>query len=144
VARIAFLILLLAWVPACWPGKCGGAIRGVNPQDKTVGPKTRFWLNMDTNEKDGTAMLTSSGISTQTIVLEGPSGPVPFTLSGSIATSAHSCASAGSISIQPVADLAPGTYVLAVLLDVIRWPAIDDDAETFRGHRAIVRRFTVN
>ncbi len=145
IVRVIILVALLASQPSCWPGKCGGAIRAVNPQERVLAPTVQFWLNMDTNAKDGAAMLAASGISAQTILLEGPDGAaLPVTVQGSIATSAHSCASAGSISIAPVGSLAAGEYLLAVFLDMIKWPAIDDDGvENFRGHRAIIRRFVV-
>lgn len=142
-AHIITFAWLLATVPSCWPGKCDGALRSINPQDRGLASTTQFWLNLDTNAKDGAAMLTASGISEQSILLEGPGGvAVPVTVQGSIVTSAHSCASAGSIAIVPARKLGSGEYLLAVFLDMIKWPAIDG-AERFRGHSALVRRYVV-
>src|SRR5437762_2741671 len=49
---VVIAAVLLVSLPSCWPGKCGGAIRGVNPQERVLAPTTHLWLNVDTNAKD--------------------------------------------------------------------------------------------
>lgn len=138
-------VLAALTLPACWPGHCGGAIRGVNPEPGEPFAATSYWwLNVDTGEKSGPALLAASKITAENVLLAGPQGRISVDLDARIATSAHSCASAGSIEIKPRAPLVPGDYTLVILLDQIAFPAIDDDdVGTWQGHRAIVRRYQV-
>ena len=72
------------------------------------------------------------------------SGAVPVDFTASIVPSAHSCASAATITVKPRAPLAPGEYTLAGLLDLAKWPAVwESDVVTWRGHAASLRRYRV-
>jgi hypothetical protein len=139
------LVIAMVGLPACWPGHCSGAIRGVNPETEDTFPPDSFWfITVDTGEKDPAVLLAKSGMTSSTVVLEGPQGPVPIDLTPQIASAAHSCAGAGSIHVQPRAPLPPGDYSLVIVLDQIPFPALsNDDVHTWHGHRAIVRTYHV-
>jgi len=150
--RAAFAVILLLHAPACWPGRCGGGIRALVPLPEKgqsiaeqLGTAPYFGLNLDTNLKSGADVVAASGLDTSSVLLEGPSGPVPLTLEAVIMTSAHSCASAGSLRVTPPTPLPPGEYTFVVLVDKVRWkPIDDDDVTTWRGQRAMTRRYKVN
>lgn len=150
MVRVLIGLLLAVHVPAC-PGRCDGGLRALLPlpfKGQSLAELDRdnayFAINLDTNLKTGTEVLVESGLDSASVLLEGPAGRVPLTIDASVNTSAHSCASAGSLTARPVAPLAPGDYTFIVLLDKSRWkPIHDDDATSWRGQRAMVRTYRV-
>jgi len=144
-------ILVLASLPACWPGRCEGGLRALLPlpsKDETVAELGRepanLSINLDTNLGTGAEVLAASQLSARTVLLEGPAGLVPLTVEASVNPSAHSCASRGSVRATSTEKLGPGDYTFVVLIDQIRWPAIDgSDVTTWQGHRAMTRRYHV-
>jgi hypothetical protein len=151
-SRVALLVVAIAIAgPGCWPGRCAGGFRSIQPSDTSgqnavveVTSSAVFWINVDTNERADQALLPAAGVTPQAVVLEGPQGPVPIELTAHVIQSAHSCANAGAIDVKPLAPLLAGDYVLAVLLDQVRWPAISEgDVTSWHGHRALIRRYHV-
>jgi hypothetical protein len=149
--RAAIAALLLLHVPACWPGHCEGALRALVPiprEGQSVAEQDHlhawFGINLDTSLKTGADVLAASGLDATSVVLEGPTGTIPLSIDATIASSAHSCASAGSLHAKPTLPLAPGDYTFGVFLDKATWQPVDDDNVTmWHGRRAMTRRYTL-
>ena len=151
------VLLLLAGSAGCWPGRCDGAFRalfahgaargaaGPGAPPASIVPGASFTLNADSQRRSAAELLAASGIGAESYFLEGPGGSrVPATIEAVPITSAHSCASAATFTLRPLAPLTPGDYTLVVLIDATRWPAVySGDVETFRGRPALVRRYRV-
>jgi hypothetical protein len=149
--RAAICAVLLLNASACWPGRCEGGLRALLPlpsKGESIAVQDHlhayFGINLDTNLKSGPDVLAASGLDASSVLLEGPAGAVPLTIEASVNSSAHSCASAGSLTAKPAAPLVAGDYTFVVLLDKAKWkPVDDDDATTWRGQRAMTRRYTL-
>ena len=146
------LLGVLFVLPGCWTGRCAGGFRGLLPpytdeaeQSITnVRPDAVFSINVDTSEHSPEQLLAASGVTNRSVILEGAQGAIPLAFQAFLASSAHSCASAASISVKPAAPLPPGDYVLALLLDMLPWPAVrDDQRQIWQGHPALVQRYHV-
>lgn len=150
IRRAIALLACLAAVPACWPGRCGGAIRAVLPlpgegeEIATLARKpANLSLNLDTGARSNDEILAASQLSTRSVLLEGPAGMVPLNLEAIVNRSAHSCASAGTLRVTSNDALGPGDYRFIILMDQVKWPALNDDVTTWQGHPAIVRKYRV-
>jgi hypothetical protein len=106
--------------------------------------KAHLSINLDTSLKTGDEVLAQSQLSTRTVLLEGPTGMVPLSIEATVNTSAHSCAGAGSLRVTSTTALVPGNYLFIVLIDQVKWPAIDrDNITSWQGQRAMVRQYRV-
>lgn len=149
--RALAVVVCFGSLSACWPGRCEGGLRAIlplPPEGQTTGELARtvasLSINLDTNLQNGSEILAASQLSERSVLLEGPTGMVPLSIEASVTSSAHSCASRGTLSASPRAALTPGTYTFIVLMDQVKWPAISrGDVTSWQGHPAMVRRYRV-
>ena len=149
--RAAIGVVVLLNLPACWGGRCGGGLRGLTPSPESgqsIAEQDHryatFGIDLDTNLKTGAEVLASSGLDASSVLLEGPNGSVPVKIDARVFDAAHSCANAASVSAQPTSPLVPSDYTFVVLLDKAKWkPNDSDDVTTWRGQRAMTRRYNV-
>lgn len=137
----------------CLPGRCQGGFRQVHSFSERgekregrdiVAPTAIFTANSDSDAKTSADVRDRSGVTEDVFFLQSPTGRVPATLTFERNDSAHSCASAASITLRPSAPLPAGDYDLVLLLEAAKWPAITGaDVESWKGKAAIVRRYRV-
>lgn len=149
--------LLAASGAGCWPGQCEGAFRALyspggsyEAQQPGAPPlviraDSAFVLNSDSKSRTAKELTAASGVMAPSFFLVSQSGVhVPAEIRAEPVAHAHSCASAASFTLRPRLPLLPGEYTLVLLLDAVRWPAVwSSDVEKFKGHAAIVRRYSV-
>lgn len=144
---------LMAALAGCVPGRCEGGFRALHSPSETgirrgdrfvVRPQAMFILNSDSGARTAPEVRERSGVTAESLFLEGPTGRVAADVEPHVHTSAHSCASAASFTLHPQSALAPGDYTLVLLLDAVRWPAISSsDVVVWQGRRAMIRRYRV-
>jgi hypothetical protein len=161
-ARVLALTSLLAVVPGCWPGRCGGVLRGTpaivftgEHQPCTSGPDCAepitpaqgFHQNGDfARVESPQELLDASAIGPESWFLVDEAGAViPSQITAMQHNSAHSCASAIGFDLVPDAPLAPGVVRLVLLTDRLNWSILKFgvDASSYAGEPAIVQYYRV-
>jgi hypothetical protein len=155
--------LTLELTSGCWPGRCGGALRGTpmvgftgehapcteGPSCAEVIPPERgFHQKGDYARVDDPAVLLGeAGIDAQTwFLLDERDAIVTSRIDAFQHNSAHSCASAIGFNLQPEAPLEPGVYRLVLLIDRLHWPLLRGDVamSSHRGEAALVQFYRVD
>jgi hypothetical protein len=154
---------LLAPLAGCWPGRCGGALRGTprvtftgEAAVCTEGPacaeeipaEASFHQGGDfARVEDPGVLVGESGLSAESWFLADEAGVV---IASHIVPeqheSAHSCASAVGFDLVVDAPLAPGVYRLVLMVDRVRWPVLRHGValSSWDGERAIVQYYRVS
>jgi hypothetical protein len=154
--------LALVLATGCWPGRCGGALRGTptvtftgEHTPCTAGPSCAepitatqsFHQNADSERVDDpTTLIAASGLDPQSWFLVDEQGVVvPSRIAAQQHESAHSCASAAGFVLQPEASLAPGSYRLVLLVERVHWPLLRGDValSSWAGEPALVQHYRV-
>lgn len=160
--RLVVFTTLITIAPGCWPGRCGGVLRGTpavtfvgERQTCTEGPACAepispdqgFHQNGDFARVDAPeVLLEASGIGPESWFLVDQAGTlVPSRITASQHDSAHSCASAIGFDLVPDAPLAPGVYRLVILSERLEWSILRGGVEssTYAGEPAIVQYYRV-
>jgi len=156
-------VLVLELASGCWPGRCGGALRGTpavaftgEHSPCTEGPSCAevisadqgFHQNADSERvEDPSTLLAASGLDPQTWFLVDERGTViPSRIDATQHDSAHSCASAAGFTLRPESPLEPGVYRLVLLVERVHWPILRGDVamSSWEGEAALVQFYRVS
>ena len=156
------LVALILFTSGCWPGRCGGALRGTpmvsfagDHAPCTEGPQCAELIAADSGfhqrgdfarVDDPSSLLSSSGLAASSWFLVGEDdAPISSRIEAMQHASAHSCASAVGFDLVPEAPLPPGVYRLVLLVDRIHWSVLPQgvDVGTWEGEDAIVQFYRV-
>jgi hypothetical protein len=136
---VAVIVLVLD--SGCWPGRCGGALRGT-PRVTFTGERSQctdgpscaelisseqsFHQSADSDlVDDPVVLLERAGLDANSWFLVDERGElVPSRIEAVQHTSAHSCASAAGFVLQPLAPLEAGDYRLVLLVERVKWPLL--------------------
>lgn len=162
-SRCSLLLVALALLASgCWPGRCGGALRGTpmvhftgehapcttGPEcAEPIEPETGFHQRGDfARVDDPSALISESGLDAESWFLVDQSGArIPARVSAVQHGSAHSCASAIGFDLEPERALAPGVYRLVLLVERVRWPVLRQGVAltSWEGQPAVVQFYEV-
>lgn len=162
IAAVGLAALVGLALPGCWPGRCGGALRGTPMVSfagghapctegpacaELVGPEVGFHQKGDFARVDEPEQLiASAGLSGETWFLVDASGArIASSITPQQHSSAHSCASAVGFDLRPDAALEPGVYRLVLLVDRVNWPLLRQgvDLSSWEGERALIQFYRV-
>jgi hypothetical protein len=162
VGKLWLLAVLPVLLGGCWPGRCGGALRGTprvhfgedhapctrgSVCAEVVSPDVRFRQGGDFARVDDLAtLLASSGLDATTwFLVDQYDSVVASRIEPKQHSAAHSCASAIGFELIPEAPLAGGEYRLVLLVERISWPVLRQGTELtlWNGEPAIVQFYQV-
>ncbi|MFO7567414.1 MAG: hypothetical protein R6X02_32525 [Enhygromyxa sp.] len=154
--------LLLGSASGCWPGRCGGALRGTpmvaftgEHAPCTEGPSCAELISPERGFRqkgdyarvdDPSVLLAESGVDSRTwFLVDERDAIVPSRVEAIQHSSAHSCASAVGFELRPDAPLEPGVYRLVLLVERVRWPLLRGSValSSWAGEPALVQYYRV-
>jgi hypothetical protein len=160
--RLGLLTSLLLALGGCWPGRCGGALRGTPMVSFTgehapctegpacaerISPEASFHQRGDfARVEDPATLVAESGLTADSWFLVDEDGVViPSHIEPTQHASAHSCASAVGFDLVVDAPLEPGVYRLVLLTERVRWPVLRQGipASSWAGEPAVVQYYRV-
>lgn len=156
------LVGVLQLASACWPGRCGGALRGT-PTVTFVGdrspctdgpecaqpitPEQSFHQNADSSRvEDPSTLITAAGLDASTwFLIDERDSVIASRIEALQHESAHSCASAAGFVLRPAAPLEPGVYRLVLLVERVKWPLLRQGValSSWAGEPALVQFYRV-
>lgn len=161
--RPLLVVALAVSAVGCWPGRCGGALRGTPMVHFTgehtpctegpacaerIEPDAGFHQRGDFARVDAPSTLVAeAGLDAATWFLVDERGAaLPGRITAVQHDSAHSCASAIGFDLAPEAALEPGVYRLVLLVDRVRWQVLRQGVAltSWDGEAAIVQYYRVD